>query len=187
MKLSTRVLALSAALAAVSAVLQLIHVGYQSPQWGMWIDVVSVSWIIAYFLFGAKSSLLVSAAGALVITLFAPDTWLGASMKFVATVPMWASLYVWLRIRKQKQAFYQKISHVITPLAIGLIMRCLLVIPLNYYYAIPIWTGMTPQIAMTAIPWYIIAGFNTVQGILDVILAWVLVYRFRLSRFAKAV
>ena len=80
-KFNTRQLAFAGALAAVSAVLQLYHLGYQSPQWGMWIDLVAVSWIIAYFLFGIRSALLVSFLGAVIITLFAPDTWLGASMK----------------------------------------------------------------------------------------------------------
>ncbi len=183
--LSPRVIAFSASLAAFSAVLQLIHLGYRSPQWGMWIDVVSVSWLIAFFLFGAKSSLAVSAVGALVITLFAPDTWLGASMKWVATIPVITCLYLWLRIRKKKLNFYHHSYKLIIPTAIGLIIRILIVLPLNYFYAIPIWTGMTPEKAYAVIPWYIIAGFNTVQGILDVVLAWLIVYRFRLSRFAE--
>ena len=51
------------------------------------------------------------------------------------------------------------------------------------------WTGvtcgMTPEVAMTAIPWYIIAGFNAVQSVLDVVLAWVVVYTFKLNRFSR--
>lgn len=181
--LSTRVIALSAALAAISAVLQLIHLGYRSPQWGMWIDVVSVSWIIAYFLFGARSALAVSLMGALVITLFAPDTWLGASMKWLATMPMWVSLYLWLKLGNKKLSSYINVKNLIFPLIFALLIRSLLMLPINYYYAIPIWTKMPPAVAMSAIPWYIIAGFNTIQGILDVALAWLIVFRFRLSRF----
>lgn len=179
--LSNRELALTAALAAVSAVVQLIHLGYQSPQWGMWIDLVAVSWLIAFFLFGLRSSLYVSLLGFIVITLFAPDTWLGASMKWLATAPMWLSLGLF----STKFKSYQKISSLILPLAIGLIVRSLIIIPINYFYAIPIWTGMSTAVAIKVIPWYIIAGFNSIQGLLDVILAWVIVYRFRLSRFAK--
>lgn len=183
-KLSTRVIALSAALAAISAVLQFIHIGYKSPQWGMWIDLVAVTWIAAYFLFGVKSSLAVSLMGALIITLFAPDTWLGASMKWVATAPMWVCLFLWLKISKKKIASYKKIINIIIPTVLGIVIRSLLVLPLNYYYAIPIWTGMTSSQAISAIPWFVIAGFNTIQGILDVVLAWIIVFRFRLSRFA---
>ena len=67
----------------------------------------------------------------------------------------------------------------------GIIIRSLIVLPLNYYYAIPIWTGMTAQQAISAIPWWVIAGFNAIQGVLDVVLAWILVFRFRLHRFAN--
>lgn len=182
-KLSTRQLALCAALAAISATVQLIHIGYMSPQWGMWIDVVSVSWIVAYFLFGFHASLLVSLVGALIITLFAPETWLGASMKFVATIPVILSLFVWAGIQKKSPDFYAKPKNLIIPLLTGMFLRCLLVIPLNYYYAIPIWTGMTTAAAMKAIPWFVIAGFNIVQSLIDVFLAWIIVYRFNLKRF----
>ena len=181
MKLSNRELALIAALAAVSAVLQLIHLGYQSPQWGMWIDLVAVSWLIAFFLFGLRSALYVSLLGFIVITLFDPATWLGASMKWLATAPMWLSL----GLLSQKYKSYQKISSLTLPLLIGLIIRSILMIPINYYYAIPIWTGMSPAAAIQAIPWYIIAGFNSIQGLIDVILAWIIVFRFRLNRFAN--
>ena len=177
--LTNRELALTAALAAISAVLQLLHFGYQSPQWGMWLDLVAVSWIVAFFLFGFKSSLYVSLTGALVITLFAPDTWLGASMKWLATAPMWLSLF-WF-----SQTKYLKPKNLILPLLTGLIMRSLIILPVNYFYAIPIWTGMPTAIAIKVIPWYIIVGFNTIQGLIDVLLAWTIVYRFRLNRFAN--
>lgn len=184
-KLSTRILAFSAALASLSAAVQLVHIGYQSPTWGMWIDIVSVSWVIAYLLFGLRSSLLVSLVGAIIITLFAPDTWLGASMKLVATIPVIIALFAWARMKHKGVAFYANPKHLVIPLVIGVVVRVLVVLPLNYFYAIPIWTGMTPEIAMQAIPWYIIAGFNAVQSVLDVILAWVVVYTFKLNRFAK--
>lgn len=187
-KLTTRTIAIGAALAALSATVQLIHVGYQSPQWGMWIDVVSVSWIIAFFLFGVKLSLLVSLIGAVIITLFAPDTWLGASMKFVATVPVILGLFFGTLTEKQRQSyttFYARPLRLIFPLLVGMLVRCLVVLPLNYYYAIPIWTGMAPDVAMKAIPWFIIAGFNIVQSLIDVIVAWVIVYRFKLDRFSR--
>jgi len=185
MKLSSREIALSGALAALSATVQLIHIGYRSPQWGMWIDVVAVSWIIAYFLFNIQSAFLVSSVGALIITLFAPDTWLGASMKLVATISIILSLYLWVLIGKKQLSYYSKFFHVVIPLIIGIIIRCVVVVPLNYYYAIPIWTGMAPKVAMKVIPWFVIVGFNAIQSLVDVILAWVIVYHFKLSRFTK--
>jgi hypothetical protein len=44
---------------------------------------------------------------------------------------------------------------------------------------------MTPEQAMAAIPWFIIVLFNVVQSIIDVALAWILVYKFRLDRYAS--
>jgi riboflavin transporter FmnP len=185
MKLTIRQIAISAALAALSATVQIIHIGYVSPTWGMWIDVVSVTWVIAYFLFGFQSSLLVSLVGSLIITLFAPETWLGASMKFVATIPIILSLFGWVVLRKQRFDWYAKPSRLIFPVLIGTVIRSLLVLPLNYYYAIPIWTGMAPVAAMKAIPWFIIIAFNIIQTIVDVTFAWIIVYKFKLSRFSE--
>ncbi len=179
---SNRDIALSAALAAVSAVLQFVHIGYQSPQWGMWIDVVAVSWVIAYFLLGTRASLLVTLTGSLIITLFAPDTWLGASMKLVATLPILFSLFIWKKI---KNTGYSNPRNLAVPVIAGMIIRCAVVLPANYYYAIPIWTGLTPAQAIAAIPWMAIAGFNIVQSILDVALAWIVVYRFKVIRFKQ--
>lgn len=181
---SARDLAIAAGLTAFSAVVQLIHIGYQSPQFGMWIDIVAVTWIMAFFLFGLRMSFLVSLGGALVITLFAPDTWLGASMKWVASFPMWFVLATFLLVIKKPLSHYVSMRNLFLPVTLALVLRVLIVIPLNYYYAIPIWTGMTPEQAITAIPWYIIALFNVVQGLLDVSVAWVLVNKFRLSRFS---
>jgi riboflavin transporter len=187
MKLTTRQIAVSAALAALSATVQLIHIGYQSPAWGMWIDVVSVTWVIAFFLFGFQSSLLVSLVGSLIITLFAPETWLGASMKFIATIPIICTLFGWAVLRAKRFDFYTKPGRLFVPVVVGIVVRCLLVVPLNYYYAIPIWTGMTATAAMKAIPWYAIVGFNIIQTLIDVVIAWIIVYRFKLSRYAQNV
>lgn len=183
-RLKTRELAIAAGLAAISAVVQLIHIGYMSPQWGMWIDIVAVTWIIALFLFGLRISFIVSVIGAIIITLFAPDTWLGASMKWLASLPVWLILGLWVK-NKNPLSYYKKLSHLIIPVILGIFIRCLIIIPVNYYYAIPIWTKMTPEQAIAAIPWYIIAMFNIVQTILDVGLAWILVYTFRLNRYAS--
>lgn len=183
--LSSREISISAALAATSAVLQLIHIGYQSPTWGMWIDLVAVSWIVAFFLFGIRSAINVSILGAIIITLFSPSTWLGAIMKWTATLPMYAMLFLLMRSKKKKLNFYKNPSNFIVPTIIALVIRTIVVLPVNYYFAIPIWTGMTPEQAIVAIPWYIIAGFNSIQGILDVGLAWILVFSFRLSRYAN--
>ncbi len=182
-RLKTREIVIAAGLAAISAVVQIIHIGYMSPQWGMWIDIVAVTWLIALFLFGLRIAFIVSLIGAVIITLFAPETWLGASMKWIASLPIWIILGIWLTSQKKKLGYYRDFRNLLAPLVIAIIIRCIIVIPINYYYAIPIWTKMTPEQAMTAIPWYIIALFNVVQSIVDVFLAWALVYKFGLIRY----
>ncbi len=183
-KLKTREIAIIAGLAAVSAVVQLIHIGYQSPQWGMWIDIVGVTWVIGFLLFGLRTSVIISIVGAIVITLFAPETWLGASMKWLASLPILILLGIWLIKKKKPLNHYNSPKYLIIPVLLGILIRCLIIIPVNYYYAIPIWTGMSPEVAMSTIPWYIIALFNIIQSIIDVAIAWILVYKFRLNRYA---
>src|SRR3989338_5344210 len=119
--LTYREIAVAAALTALSAALQLFHLGYQSPQWGMWLDVVSVPWLIAFFLFGGRLALVVSLLGSLVITLFAPETWLGAVMKFTATVPLWLALWLHLHLVKAQLLHYQRLALLIIPVVIGMI------------------------------------------------------------------
>jgi len=184
MKLTVRQITIAAGLSAVSAITQLVHIGYQSPQFGMWIDVVAVSWLIAFFLFGMRMAFLVSTIGALMITLFAPETWLGAGMKWIATFPMWMVPFLFLKLTKKPLSSYHSFRFVLLPLIIALFIRFLIVIPLNYYVAIPIWTGMSTAKAMAVIPWYVIALFNGVQGIIDVAASWILVFVFKLNRFS---
>ena len=173
-----------AALAAISAVLQIVHLGWLSP-WGMWVDLVAVSWMTAYFLYGGRAAFIVSLVGAIIITLVAPSTWLGAGMKWLATFPMWLVPLAMRRAFRKKMKDFRKPAILIAAVAIAILLRCLIVIPVNYYFAIPIWTGMTTAQAIEAVPWWAIFALNAVQGVVEVALAWLLVFRFRLDRFAS--
>lgn len=183
--LLTRRLAIYAALAAISALFQLLHIGFKT-QWGMWIDVVAVPWIVAYFLFGLKGGLTVSLIGSIIITLIAPDTWLGASAKLIATIPMFLILYLVILIFKSKKIQFNKLKSIILPTLIAIGLRGVLMFFFNYYFALPIWIpGKTPIQLMNIFPWYIVIGINAVQGIIDVLFAWILVFPYKLSRFGQ--
>lgn len=184
-RLSPRELALSASLATISAIVQLIHIGYQSPQFGMWVDVVTASWVTAFFLFGVRGALLTSILGMIFLTLFAPETWLGASMKWLLSAPIWLSLSFWLQLTKKPLSAYGNVSYLILPTIFALVIRCIIALPLNYYFAIPIWLGIPAAKAIDTIPWYLISGFNFIQGLLDVTLAWLITFRFNLKNFAS--
>lgn len=183
--LTPREIALSASLAAISAVVQLYHIGYQAPQFGMWLDLVAVSWIAAFLLFGLRAALVTSLIGALIITLFEPSTWIGASCKLLLTAPLWLSLYLWGLITQKHPADYQHFKNFLPPIILALIARCAIAIPLNYYFAIPLWFNISPAQAFSSVPWYVIVIFNAIQTVIDLSLAWVIVFRFKLSRFAN--
>ena len=172
-----------AALVAMSAALQLVHVGWLSP-WGMWIDFVAIPWIISYFLYGGKSALVVSSVGVIIITLFAPSTWLGAIMKWLATMPMVLVPLVMQKTMKLKLEDFRRLLLLVPAVAVAVVLRGAIIIPVNYYFAIPIWTGWTTAKAMVFVPWWAILGVNAIQGILEVLVAWLLVFRSKLKRFA---
>lgn len=182
-KIPIHELVISSSLATISALLQLIHIGYQSPQFGMWIDLVACSWIIAFFLFGIRAALLTSLVGAVIITLFSPETWLGASMKWILSMPNLLCLYFWSIITHKKPETYNNIKFLGTPVFCALCLRSLLALPLNYYYAIPIWLGIPSSQAIATIPWYIIVIFNSLQGLVDVTLAWIITFHFKIIKF----
>jgi len=172
-----------AALAAISAVFQLVHLGYMT-QWGMWVDIVAIPWILAFFLYRGKAAFFVSIVGAIIITLADPSTWLGASMKWIGTMPMWLVPLFFQRLYKLNLKDFKKLRIIIFCLVLSIIFRGIIVIPLNYYYALPIWTGWSTEKAMLMLPWWIIFSLNTIQGIIEVMVTWLLVFKFNFKRFA---
>jgi riboflavin transporter FmnP len=74
----------------------------------MTVDLVGLPAMLAFFMFGLDAALDVAIITALIITLIAPTTWIGASMKFAGTLPMFLfpALYV---LSKKKSADITKI------------------------------------------------------------------------------
>jgi riboflavin transporter FmnP len=180
--LMMRELTLCIALAAISALVQLFHFGYEAPF--MWIDVVATPWVIAFFLFGMRGAIITSIIGFVVIALLVPSTWIGASMKCAETLSMCLVLYLWLQWKNESRAYYRNFINVLIPLVIAVIMRAALAVPLNYYYAIPLYSGLAHAEAIGTVTWYSIVALNIMQGIVDVGVAWIVVFWFKLSRFA---
>jgi len=165
-----------AMLAALGIVFQFLHVGYLSP-WGMWIDLVAVPVILALFLFDFKHSLAVAALIALIISIGAPSGFIGAIMKFLGTLPMFLVLGLGAKWKKMDLS---KLPPLLILLTVALALRAIITVFANYYWALPIWMNMTTAQAFAAIPWWIIAGLNIIQGIVEVSLAWVLAFKFKL-------
>lgn len=76
-------------LAAIGAVLQIANnvIGYPTS-FGMTIDLVGVPIILGFLMFGLAGGLYTSVLVSIVIAIVASSSWLGASMKFAATLPM---------------------------------------------------------------------------------------------------
>lgn len=165
-----------ALLAALGAVFQIVHIGVPTA-WGMWVDIVAVPILLALFLFDLKHSLAVAVLIALILTIAAPSGFIGAIMKFVATLPMFLVLGLGAKYRGWKLSDL-KVLVVLT--AIALVVRSALVVPFNYYWALPTFFNLPTEQALQFVPWWIMVGLNTVQGIVEVAIAWVLAYRFKL-------
>lgn len=178
----TIILTSAGMLAAVSIVFQIVHIGYQSP-WGMWVDLVAIPWILAYFLFGFRGSLITAAVSSIIIALVAPSGLVGASMKFLATLPMFFVPAVIVYLSKLKIKDIEKTRWFIIILVSSVIIRGIFVLPVNYYFAIPVFFGMSPEQAIAFVPPLVMFGLNAIQGVVDFAIAWMLAFRFKLTRF----
>lgn len=189
-KPSTDEVVFASFLAAISIVFQIGHVftGVSTP-WGMWIDIVAVPWIVAYFIKGFKTALLTAVLASFVMSLIAPSGYIGATMKFVATFPMIvvpaliAPIYT-RAVGKPFSQFSFKELFVFTCLSllVAIPLRCALVLPFNYYFAIPIFFGKSPSEAMRFFPPAIMAGLNAVQGGIEMPPAVLVCFFTRLRR-----
>lgn len=74
---------------ALTAIFQILRppLGYVSP-WGISIDLVALPVLLAFFLYGFRISLAVCVGMFFILSVVAPEGVLGASMKWIATMPM---------------------------------------------------------------------------------------------------
>ena len=78
-----------AMLSCMAALFQISNAVVGIPTgFGMTVDLVGVPILLGFFLFGLDAAVYISILTALIITLIAPTSWIGAVMKFTATVPM---------------------------------------------------------------------------------------------------
>jgi riboflavin transporter FmnP len=169
-------------LAAISIVFQIVHIGYLTA-WGMWIDFVAIPWVLAYFIFGFRGSIVTSLISAFIIAIVAPSGFIGASMKFIATFPMLVAPAVLAYVGKLKLDDFSKVKWFLIALIFSIIVRGAFVIPANYYFAIPLFFGMSTEQAIEFVPPAVMFGLNAIQGFIDLTIAWVLAFRFKLTRF----
>lgn len=78
--------------------------------------------------------------------------------------------------KTQKPSIYSNIKLLILPILLAIVARGLITTVVNYYFAIPIFWGI-PTACALKIPWVVIFGLNTLQGLLEVGVAWVVVFK----------
>lgn len=182
----------AALFAALSTLLQFVPI-YVTP-WGMAIDLVAVPWVICYFVFGFESALVCSLISLPTVGLVGGGGFVGAIMKFVASVWMFViPTALVLRIREGRYAIVKRVLIFILVSIGAIIIRDLVAVLFNFYFAIPVFfgisieegaswvvgvseaflTGLFGELNLLLTFALIIAFWNTVQGAIDLVVSWV--------------
>ncbi|HUX99697.1 MAG TPA: hypothetical protein VMV49_09100 [Candidatus Deferrimicrobium sp.] len=138
--------ALSMALSPFTGSIPKISVG-----WGMSIlDPISIIWLICFLIFGWKSGLLASGIGTVGIALLSPEpvAWLGALMKFSATISFIIVPTILAKLRDLKAIEFKRLKIYGSSSGLAILLRCALMIPMNIFFAMGIYAaffGMSLQ------------------------------------------
>lgn len=147
-------------------------------QWGMSIDLVAVPIVVLYILTGFWSSLTALVLLFFGLSLVSSASWLGASMKFFATL----SVILGFEIAKKFTGFdirnyteKRLLIFVIFAYLVGIAIRIPAMVAMNYYYALPLWLGIPREQVIPAIeewfhmPFWLVIGIpNAIQSAVDV-------------------
>jgi riboflavin transporter FmnP len=158
--------------------------------WGMKIDFVGVIWILAYFLYGLKEALSVSIITAIFISMVMPTGFLGATMKLIATLPMFLIPELIARFYGSNKSakIFNNIIIITISCILAIIVRMIVATILNLYWAIPIWFNISQGEVLNSLGGWValvtlVAGFNVIQGIIDILVSWLLAFKFNLSEY----
>ncbi len=171
--------------------------------WGMAaFDFIAVPWIIAFLLFGLKSGLLTSVIGFVGIFFFSEEAipLVGATMKFSATIPLIlipALVVKFTQSKSSSESFAVKKIYIFS-MVMAIVVRCLVTMFLNYYWAVPVMYNLTPGKVPGAFNFffwgngsgsnpliYYIVGvtlWNTWQSVVDAAVSWFVVYPTKLYK-----
>jgi len=175
-------------LAPLAVILQILPPLFITP-WGIRIDFVAIPWILCWMIFGLKPALLSILISAPLVGFLGPFAggWVGATMKSVASIWMFLIPAIFaLKTGGIKKLLENKWLFVLAAV-LALIVRAIVTVIFNFYFAIPFFFYMTPDdiINMFSAPEtlsfignslgligfgaYIVevALWNTIQGIID--------------------
>jgi riboflavin transporter FmnP len=158
--------------------------------WGMKIDFVGALWVLAFFLYGLTEALSVSIITALFITAFMPTGFIGATMKFIATIPMFLVPALMSHISRSKAGakMFNSVPVITVACISSTLVRLLAATIVNLYWAIPIYLGIPQEEVLNALGGLIpliafVAGMNVLQGVIDIFVSWLLAFKFKISEY----
>lgn len=166
----TKLIITASLLAAFSFLIQLMP--FWPTTWGMRIDLVAVPWLISLFLLGIEGGLISAFSASFFIGLAAVAGYLGAGMKLISTLPLILFLGIGSKFKGRKKHYWYLLSFLF-----AVFIRCILMVYVNYYFALPIWMSMTTEEIFAAVPVYWIIVPNIIQSIIDFGIAWLIVFR----------
>jgi len=192
LKRATVKIASVAVLAPLSVIMQTLPPLFLTP-WFMRIDLVAVPWVLCWALFGFKAALLCLLVSApLVGVLGIAGGWVGATMKSVASVWMFAipALFTWKRKAPNPPFRDWKLYALASVLAVA--VRAMVTVVFNLYFAIPVFFGINPVVFFSN-PMFLsffghslgliglgaavaeIAFWNAIQGTIDLYVSFMIV------------
>lgn len=178
----------AALLAPLTIILQSLPPIFITP-WMLRIDLVAVPWLICWIIFGLKPALLSLLISAPLVGFIGPFAGgaVGAIMKPLASVWMFVipAFFAW-KLGGTKQLLENKRFFALASV-IALILRATVTVLVNFYFALPIFYNLTPDIiinmfsntenmsffanslGLIGLGAYIgeVAFWNTIQGIID--------------------
>jgi len=179
----------AAVLAALSVIIQILPPLFLTP-WFMRIDFVAIPWVLCWIFFGFDASILSLLISVPLVGFLGPFAggWVGAIMKSVASVWMFVipALFTWktggIKRFLESRRLYVGVG------VLAIVIRVIVTLLFNFYFAIPIFFGMTTAdiIQMFSNPMFLsffghslgligigafiaeVAFWNTVQGAIDI-------------------
>ena len=175
-------------LAPLAVILQILPPIFVTP-WGIRIDLVAVPWILCWIIFGLKPALLSMVISAPLVGVLGPFAggWVGATMKSVASIWMFLIPAIFARKTDGTKQFLENRRLFVLAGVFALIVRAVVTVIFNFYFAIPFFFGMTTDaiigmfssaetlsffgnsLGLIGLGAYIgeVAFWNTIQGIID--------------------
>jgi len=160
--------------------------------WGIaWIDPVSIIWVACFLIFGAAAGILCCFIGTVALMFVDPFTPVGPVMKLLATLPMILIPFIILKLKKSwNYSSIELKGKKIIPLTLASIaVRLIIMFPANVLVFIFMFGGVESAGSLWGLQgiWVILAVvivINTLQGIWDIGISWLIVYPTKIYQYA---